>query len=314
MKFSVVIPLYNKARYVEAAVRSALSQTLPVHEVIVVDDGSSDGGLDIVRAIGDPRLILIRQVNAGVSVARNRGIAAASGDWIAFLDADDWLHPALLSGLSQAHDVCPEADIVAAGFSEVGPSWDGDHEGWTIPAGPLQFERVDCLRTRWMQSRPFFTSSVAIRASRLRAMQPCFAEGESCGEDLDLWFRITDTSPLILVKAPLAAYRQLPGGLSITHEQPTLPPFLVRMHDRAVRGELPARHRATAIWFVGQQAVTQARISLAAGHRRAAIYSLWQGRRVFYTRRWQLTVVMALLLPAQVTHRFQRWRLQRGTA
>jgi glycosyltransferase involved in cell wall biosynthesis len=314
MKFSVVIPLYNKGRYVEAAVHSALAQTRPVHEVIVVDDGSSDGGPDALQAISDPRLIVVRQPNAGVSAARNRGIAMATGDWVAFLDADDWFHPQLLESLEQAHVACPQADMLATGFREVGPQWNGNDDGWAIPQAPLQFELIECLRTRWMQSTPFFTSSVAIRASRLREMQPCFAVGESFGEDLDLWFRVTDTSPVALVKAPLAAYRQLPGGLSVTHEVRTLPPFLLRMQKRAINGELPARHRKAALWFVGQQAVTQARTSLSAGHRRAALYSLWQGRRVFYTRRWQLTVLMAILLPAHVTERFQRWRVQRNMA
>lgn len=314
MKFSVVIPLYNKGRYVEAAVRSALAQTRPVHEVIVVDDGSSDGGVDAVRRIDDPRLILVRQANAGVSAARNRGIAMATGDWVAFLDADDWFHPQLMDALSQAHVACPQADMLATGFREVGPQWNGDADGWSVPEAPYQFENIECLRSRWMQSTPFFTSSVAIRASRLREMQPCFAQGESYGEDLDLWFRVSDTSPVGLVKAPLAAYRQLQSGLSATHEVRTLPPFLVRMQKRAMNGELPERHRKAAVWFVGQQAVTQARTALSAGNRRAALYSLWQGRRVYYTRRWQLTVLMAILLPARVTERFQRWRVQRNMA
>lgn len=284
-----------------------------MHEVIVVDDGSTDGGLAALCKVDDPRLVRIQQVNGGVSAARNHGIRVATGDWIAFLDADDWYHPAFTAALAQAHCACPDADLVATGFREVGPGW-VEEDAWPAPVPPFALEQIDCLRRRWMQSTPFFTSSVAIRRRRLESMQPCFPIGESFGEDLDLWFRVTDDSVAALVKAPLAAYRQLPGGLSVTHEHRTLPPFLLRMQRDALDGRLPARHRRAAIWFVGQQAVTQARSALSAGQRRAALYSLWQGRRVFYTRRWQLTVLMALLLPARMTERFQRWRVERSAA
>ncbi|HQS98950.1 MAG: glycosyl transferase [Hydrogenophilales bacterium 16-64-46] len=88
-RFSVVIPAYNAAATLARAIESVRAQTWPAHEIIVVDDGSSDASADIARGYGDA-VRLIRQVNSGVAVARNAGAAAASGDWLAFLDADDW--------------------------------------------------------------------------------------------------------------------------------------------------------------------------------------------------------------------------------
>lgn len=91
IRVSAVIPAYNAAACIARAIKSVLAQTLPVYEIIVVDDGSSDKTSEVVEQFGD-KVILIRQENAGVSVARNTGIEAATGDWIAFLDADDeWL-------------------------------------------------------------------------------------------------------------------------------------------------------------------------------------------------------------------------------
>lgn len=90
--FSVIIPAYNAAATLARAIDSVLAQTWPAHEVIVVDDGSTDATADVAAGYGDA-VRLIRQTNSGVSVARNAGAAAATGDWLAFLDADDWYAP-----------------------------------------------------------------------------------------------------------------------------------------------------------------------------------------------------------------------------
>ncbi len=89
MKFSIVIPLYNKAPYINRALDSVINQTVQDFEIIVVDDGSTDNGAEIVQQIRDPRIRLIRQSNAGVSATRNRGIMEFNNELIAFLDADD---------------------------------------------------------------------------------------------------------------------------------------------------------------------------------------------------------------------------------
>ncbi|MBS0330449.1 MAG: glycosyltransferase family 2 protein, partial [Proteobacteria bacterium] len=91
-RFSVIIPAFNAAGTLARAIESVRAQSWPVHEIIVVDDGSTDATADVARRFGEA-VRLIRQPNSGVSVARNAGAAAATGDWLAFLDADDWYAP-----------------------------------------------------------------------------------------------------------------------------------------------------------------------------------------------------------------------------
>lgn len=91
-RFSVVIPAFNSASTLARAIESVRAQSWPAHEIIVVDDGSTDATAEIARQFGEA-VRLIRQENRGVSVARNAGAAAATGDWLAFLDADDWYAP-----------------------------------------------------------------------------------------------------------------------------------------------------------------------------------------------------------------------------
>ncbi len=90
--FTVIIPAYNSAPTIGRAIESVLGQTYPAHEVVIVDDGSTDTTRDEVARFGD-RVEYLYQDNAGVSAARNKGAATASGDWLAFLDADDWYFP-----------------------------------------------------------------------------------------------------------------------------------------------------------------------------------------------------------------------------
>ncbi|RSC13249.1 MULTISPECIES: glycosyltransferase [Burkholderia cepacia complex] len=99
---SVIVPFFNQLKYLRQCLESALKQTFEDIEVLLVNDGSAEDPAELVRALGDPRITLIAQANAGVASARNRAIAASTGEFLVFLDADDWLAPTMIEEMSQA--------------------------------------------------------------------------------------------------------------------------------------------------------------------------------------------------------------------
>lgn len=312
MKFSIIIALYNKAPYICNTIASVLTQTFTDYEVIVIDDGSSDGGAELVAAMMAPRLRLVRQTNAGVSAARNRGIALARGEWVAFLDADDWHHPQYLACLLQTQLACPEADTVATDFVPV-PHAEGRWPlPWPVPETPPEVERITDLPSRWMRGPSLFTSAVAVRRTRLQQMQPCFPPGESYGEDLDLWFRLAEQTPIALAHAPLVAYRiEVENSLSARHAPLTLTPFLHRLRQRALSGGMSALQRQSALWFIAQCEVTLARQALASGQRLQGLRWLLRARRAASGKRWWLTAAMTLFFPHSLVKNWQIWRIRR---
>jgi len=122
LHIGIVTPAYNVAPWIGEAIGSVLVQTHRDWTMVVVDDGSGDATADIVGTVRDPRVRLIRQANAGVSAARNRGMAEIDADALLFLDGDDWLAPDALHCLARTLDASPDA-VAAAGafmFAEAG--------------------------------------------------------------------------------------------------------------------------------------------------------------------------------------------------
>ena len=117
---SVVIPLYNKAATIVRTIDSVLAQTVADWEMIIVDDGSTDAGPDLVVAFSDSRIRLVKQTNAGVSAARNRGAELAANDIVAFLDADDYWDPVHLASLEALISEFPGAALYATAYFVVG--------------------------------------------------------------------------------------------------------------------------------------------------------------------------------------------------
>jgi glycosyltransferase involved in cell wall biosynthesis len=295
--FSVVIPLYNKAPFVHTTLTSVFAQSFQDFEIVVVDDGSKDDGVAIVESFGDPRVRVIRQANAGVATARNRGIREARGDWVAFLDADDWWHPDFLASMRTLATQHPEVSITAGSFKMVPHQEEGwTPQPWPLP-NPLPQEVIDNLPQRWLQGHCFCTGTVAFKRELLDALQPCFPVGEYLGEDLDLWFRAAECSAIAFTSAQFLCYRlATPNSLFAVQPTEDLLPFLQRLQARALgphNDMRPALRRST-LRLVADARISRARADLDAGRHKAAFHQLKAAWRGMGSHRWWFTVLIAL--------------------
>lgn len=204
--FSVVIPAYQAAATVAGAVRSALNQSLPAHEVIVVDDGSTDDLSGALRPFGD-RITVVRKANGGAASARNAGAEVASGEFMAVLDADDGFDPGRVEALSRLAVERPDLDLVTTDSRfVVGGRAVGSYleENSFATVDQRQAILVSCFVGGWP----------AARISRLRDVGG-FDEELRVGHDWDCWLRmILGGSGAGLVNLPYYDYVLAPGGLT----------------------------------------------------------------------------------------------------
>jgi len=192
-RFSVVMPLYNKAAHVRAAIESALAQHHAPVEILVIDNGSTDDGRAIAAAIADPRIRLLDLPVPGPGgyAGRNLGIRAATTDWIAFLDADDIWHPDHLAILADAIAASPDASAVATRFDHVFATHVQPQRIAPVLAERATHDFAGFLRA-WLAVRecPIWTGAVAIRRDALFAAGLFPETGAVRGGDKDLWVRV----------------------------------------------------------------------------------------------------------------------------
>jgi len=222
---SVVIPTFNCAQYLPNAIDSVLSQSVSPTEVIVIDDGSKDDTESVMRSYRDVRYI--RQENAGPAKARNTGVKAARGDFVAFLDADDfWLAKKLETQMA-AFERFPNAGFcfsVPWNFSDAGDNKVPDQpyaprvlEMWLNKQdldGEAAFGSAYSLL---LNNNCVATSSVVARTDAILSLG-LFDETMRGYEDYDMWLRLARTYPVIFIRNPVSRYRVQSGGLSGTWE------------------------------------------------------------------------------------------------
>ena len=264
MKFSVIVPLYNKAEYIGKTLSSIFAQTCGDYEVIVVDDGSKDGSYDVASAAaqGHAQCRIVRQANAGVAAARNRGVELAQGEYVCFLDADDWWEPTFLEEIERLITSYPDAGLYATGYylvrnnkRRVAPI--GVEEGFQ--EGYINY----CQTYTRRLCMPVTSSSVAMPRKVFLASGG-FRGGITLGEDFDLWIRIALKHRVALLNCPLANYYQdIPSNRRATR----------RLHN-------PANHMLWNLDYLAEEEAGNAELKLLLDRLRASgLYRFYLSRQ-----------------------------------
>jgi len=269
-KFSVVIPLYNKALYIGRALRSVLAQTITDLELIVIDDGSTDDGCNIVKTFTDDRIRLTRQENRGVSAARNRGIDEAKTDLIAFLDADDEWLPEFLETVIRLRDRNPEAGAYATAYEIQERNGDVYSPKYKhIPPAPWEGIIPNYLRS--VLAVPIVCSSAVAVPKHVFSDVGGFPLGEYLGEDGDMWLRIALKYPIAFSSRINAIYHKDAHGRACFNRLIRCEYRLIKTGCDAINNDVVPQHMLPYLEkYVAKYKINSASQCILAGERQIA--------------------------------------------
>ena len=299
--FSVVVPLYNKRATVVRTLDSVFAQTFADFELIIVDDGSTDGGDAMVEGhYADPRLRVHRQANAGPAAARNQGLALSRGAYVTFLDADDTWRPEYLQTAVDAFEAYPDCGAFTASFT-VGAEridrWQalipyGFADGvYRLTADAPKEHLRHCVDA-------FNATTSAYRREVPLALGGFFTEERSTlGEDVYLWVQVLLHHPIYRHMGPLAHYHTEDSELGIGARKGALPIEPVLTHPEPIRAGCPAHLRDTLELWLAQQAARAAFMQLERGDVGQARWLVRQFPRVRSWPKEHLKLAVRLAAP-----------------
>lgn len=239
---SVVIPAYNMARYVFAAVESVLIQDYPNVEAIVVNDGSTDDTENVLRHryASDPRVRVVSQENRGLSAARNAGISCSNGEYLSFLDADDVLLPGKISAQVAYLQAHPGVDLVYSDYTRANEKL----EPLPTPAQglpPLPFEELYVYRNWFAPMTPLVRSDLVTKTGG-------FDEGLRAAEDWDYWLRCARVGKFGYLPQVVALYRTHPTQMHGNRERMWAAGWTVARKNYG-DNQRQLRSAIAALWF-----------------------------------------------------------------
>jgi glycosyltransferase involved in cell wall biosynthesis len=208
-KVAVIITLYNKSQYIRRALDSVVAQTFDDFEVIVVDDGSTDDGPEVVQSCADPRVRLIRQENAGPGAARNRGVKESTAPWVAFLDADDEWLPGFLRVSIEALENHPECTVSVTSryLGHLREDTTARLKERGLSTGVWFLREGSDVASLEQVRAPFWTGAVLCRRDVFEKCGGFYDRVRViCGEDTYLWLQLIVNCGIFMILQPLVWY------------------------------------------------------------------------------------------------------------
>ncbi|MEB2338107.1 MAG: glycosyltransferase [Nitrospirales bacterium] len=238
---SIVIPLYNARDVIQETIRSALAQTYRDFEIVVIDDGSTDGSGELVVAFGD-QVRYLRQSNGGVAQARNRGIAAARGRYVALLDHDDLWDPEKLARQVAILDAQPTVGMVVTDVAHLDRAGRPMHE-----IGPASQPQHEFARL-FVQGFVPTPSATLIRKAVLESVGGFDEQFNSAGmDDHELWTRIAAATTIVGIPEPLTYHRNReikPPDIALGHRPLLIERLMTRFGTDPEKRRYLQRERA----------------------------------------------------------------------
>lgn len=296
---SVIIPLYNNEHSVKSTLDSACKQTIKNIEIIVIDDGSTDNGAEIVKRFPDPRIILYQQKNMGVSVSRNKGIEKSRADLVAFLDADDTWDTTYLETILRLKTNYPQAGAFATSYHIM----NGKGKKETVKLKHITSTNWEGVLTNYfrlasLEKTPiFWTGSICVYKSVFEKIGG-FCVGEHCGQDIDMWYRIALSYPIAYSASPKAYYHR-----DYVHENAftkkriskitTEMQYIKTLRSALSCNSLPSETNKYLSVLVDRGVMEMVKIHIINGNRHAAIKSIYFCNMAFLNKLyWTVLAVL----------------------
>lgn len=241
---SVIVPLYNKAPFIRRTVESILAQSITDLEVVVVDDGSTDGGGEVVEGMDDSRICLVRQDNQGPGAARNRGLASATGDYVTFLDADDEWLPNFLTVTLQHLKQRPDCALCLTGQyrGESRSDWGRVLSSLGLSSGQWRLP-TELPIEQYKPNIDVLHSGAIVCDRNIVNRFGGFYDKNRCtyGEDIYLWLQVVLNYPIYRDLRPLMWYHTEASDLAVWKQ--VRPPWPMLLEPEPIRRSCPDSYR-----------------------------------------------------------------------